>query len=72
LNPEPIYNKEEKEIMVPDPFSISGYKIIKTSQLSEFDPPLYQYPKLREKMCIKIRLKVVRTEHLEIETVHHI
>lgn len=72
LNPEPIYNKEEKEIMVPDPFSISGYRIIKTSQLSEFDPPLYQYPKLREKMCIKIRLKVVRTEHLEIETVHHI
>lgn len=72
LNPEPIYNKEEKEIMIPDPFSISGYKIIKTSQLSEFDPPLYQYPKLREKMCIKIRLKVVRTEHLEIETVHHI
>ena len=72
LNPEPIYNKEEKEIMVPDPFSISGYRIIKTSQLSEFDPPLYQYPKLREKMCIKIRLKIVRTEHLEIETVHHI
>ena len=68
LNPEPIYDNEEIEIKIPDPFSIEGYRIIKTSKLKEFDPPLYQYPKLREKMCIKIKLKVVRIEHVDIET----
>lgn len=67
LNPEPVYDTEEVEIRVPDPFSIEGYRIIKTQKMKEFDPPLYQYPKLREKMCIKIKIKVVRTEHLEVK-----
>lgn len=35
---------------------------------SSFNPPVFVYGSLHEKMCVRIDLKVVRWEHLSIET----
>lgn len=48
------------KVIVQIPTAMTKYR--------EFDPPLNQYARLREKMCIKIKVKVVRTEHISIET----
>lgn len=35
-------------------------------QPCSFEPPIYQYKKLKEKMCIEIEVKVVTTKHLGV------
>ena len=35
---------------------------------AKVEPPIYEYKKLHEKMCVKIAVKVVRWEHVQIKT----
>lgn len=53
LNSEPIYEMNKDDI-----FQLNKYSI--------FDPELFQYAKLREKMCIKIKVRVIRNEDISI------
>ena len=38
------------------------------SENNPFNPPIYTYGRIHEKMCIKIEVKVVRWEHVAVET----
>ncbi|MGH4124272.1 MAG: hypothetical protein ACREV6_15205 [Clostridium sp.] len=74
LNPEPIYEPYSSKIMVPlppDPNDPPGTppKFIESvlTKYKQFDPQLTQYARLREKMCIKIRVRVVRGENVNID-----
>lgn len=83
LNPEPIYDYEpgetkymELELPINDPLHPDGppqYIKVKVpmpvskGKYKKFDPELTQYTRLREKMCIKIKVRVIRKENVDID-----
>jgi|GEM_PF-4208814 len=74
LNAEPIYEAYSSMTTVlqpPDPRDPPGtppkYVIIPVTKYKQFDPQQTQYARLREKMCIKIRVRVVRGENVYID-----
>jgi hypothetical protein len=84
LNPEPIYESysgstttyQEIEIEIPSPIPGQPPQYIKQvipivtqgTKYREFDPQLNQYARLREKMCVKIKVRVVRNENVEVDS----
>ncbi|WP_238883841.1 hypothetical protein [Clostridium sp. YIM B02551] len=57
---DPDAPPQTMKIIVPVPVATTSFK--------PFDPPLTQYARLREKMCIKIKVRVIRKECVDINS----
>lgn len=56
----------EAEVVATNNELLGPIEIVEVNTCNHFSPRIYEYKKLREKMCIRLKVKVVRMEHLNV------